>query len=242
MSRKRRGRPPYKPLLTIAQILAWADRHYRQFGTWPYASAGRIVGARNESWAGVAYALSRGKRGLKKGTPLARLLRRERGVICRRAALTEATILQWAEAHRRRSGTWPSPYGGTIPDAPGETWPAINAALKMGVGGLSRGSSLDKLLAKHGIQRKRRFTPEQVLEWADAFFAVRRHWPYLNSGSVADAPGVTWRSVDRALREGTRGFKGNSSLSAFLNHHRGIFNGLKTRPHAACKKPLPSIS
>ena len=54
---------------------------------WPYASAGRIVGAKNESWAGVAYALSRGKRGLRKGTTLGQLLRRERGVFCRRAAL-----------------------------------------------------------------------------------------------------------------------------------------------------------
>jgi hypothetical protein len=58
--------------------------------------------------------------------------------------------------------------------------------LKMGHRGLLRGSSLDKLLAKHGIQRKRRFTPEQVLEWADAFFAVHRHWPYLNSGPISD--------------------------------------------------------
>src|SRR5262249_17944813 len=118
-------------------------------------------GAKNETWAGVAYALCRGKRGLKKGTPLARLLRRERGVFCRRAALTEAIILQLAEAHQRRTGSWPNPYGGAIPDAPGETWTAINAALKLGRRGLPRGSSLDKLLAKHGVQRKRRFTPER---------------------------------------------------------------------------------
>ena len=175
MSRKRRGRPPYKPLLTIAQILAWADRHYRQFGTWPYASAGRIVGARNESWAGVAYALSRGKRGLRKGTTLGQLLRRERGVFSRRAALTEAMILQWAEAHHHRTGTWPSPYGGPVPDAPGETWTAINAALKLGHRGLRRGSSLDRLLSKHGIQRRPRLTRSQVLEWA----AILRNPPTL---------------------------------------------------------------
>src|SRR5262249_38345914 len=92
-----------------------------------------------------------------------------------RAALTEATILQWAEAHHRRTGAWPSPYGGTIQDAPGETWTAINAALKMGHRGRRRGSSLDRLLSKHRIQRRPRLTRAQVLEWA----AILRNPPAL---------------------------------------------------------------
>jgi hypothetical protein len=231
MPNKRRQRRPYKPLLTIDQILAWADEHYRRYRGWPYASAGRIVGASNETWAGVAFALCRGTRGLNRRITLAQLLRRKRGVLCRRSALTEATIFQWQEAHHSRTGARPKPTGGTIPDAPAETWTAINAALKIGHRGLPPGSSLYKVLAKHGVQRIPPFSPDQVLAWAEAFFAISGRWPHPNSWPISEAPSLTWRSVDRALRSGPRGLNCDSSLSHFLNKHRGIFQGMKTRPH-----------
>jgi hypothetical protein len=85
---------------------------------------------------------------------------------------------------------------------------------------LSRGSSLAKLLKKHGADKWRSFTIEEVLTWADTFFASHGAWPTYLSGAVESVTGVSWASIDRALRLGIRGFKGKSSLSRLLKRHR----------------------
>lgn len=60
--------------LTVEQILAWADSHYKRTGRWPGSSAGRVYDAPKENWLALIAALSVGSRGLPKGTSLARLL------------------------------------------------------------------------------------------------------------------------------------------------------------------------
>jgi hypothetical protein len=40
--------------------------------------------------------------------------------------LTVAQILAWADAHRARTGEWPRVLSGPIPEAPGESWRAVN--------------------------------------------------------------------------------------------------------------------
>jgi hypothetical protein len=60
--------------------------------------------------------------------------------------LTVAQILAWADAHRARTGRWPSAESGVILDAPGETWRAVRVALVKGGRGLKGGSSLAQLL------------------------------------------------------------------------------------------------
>ena len=59
---------------------------------------------------------------------------------------TEEEILQWAELHFHRTGCWPKYYSGPILDAPGETWGAVENALRFGRRGMAGGSSLAKLL------------------------------------------------------------------------------------------------
>jgi hypothetical protein len=64
--------------------------------------------------------------------------------------LTAASILRWADAHRRRTGKWPSPASGPLADVPGESWQAINNALHRGCRGLPGGDSLARLLVRRG--------------------------------------------------------------------------------------------
>jgi hypothetical protein len=64
---KRRTR---RPLLTIKQILAWADEHHRRTGFWPTSYSGHVTQASRETWLGVNSALYSGCRGLPGGTSL----------------------------------------------------------------------------------------------------------------------------------------------------------------------------
>jgi hypothetical protein len=61
-------------LLSVDQILAWADAHHAASGGWPISTSGRIAGTVDESWNRVDVALRRGARGLRWGSSLSRLL------------------------------------------------------------------------------------------------------------------------------------------------------------------------
>jgi hypothetical protein len=136
------------PPLTVEQILAWADAHYARTGRWPGPHSGAIHRSPGESWGGIQAALSRGQRGLPGGTTLAQLLAVERGYRYAKILprLTFRTIRAWAVAHCRRTGAWPTFRSGPVIDAPGETWYAINSALKDGRRGLPGGWTLARLL------------------------------------------------------------------------------------------------
>ena len=92
----------------------------------------------------------RGIRGLPGGSSLPRLLAARRGVRNRKSLppLTVERILAWADAHRVRTGRWPRYQSGPIPEAPGETWNAVDSALRAGIRGLPGNSSLAQLLVE----------------------------------------------------------------------------------------------
>jgi hypothetical protein len=160
---RRCGKPylPDRPPLGVAQVLAWADRHRRRTGAWPKATSGPIPGARGETWAAVNNALNRGARGLPGGTSLPSLLAEHRGKRNKSALppLTVGGILAWADAHRARAGEWPGVLSGPIPEAPGETWKAVNMALYRGFRGLPGGDSLARLLRRRRHLPRRRGRP-----------------------------------------------------------------------------------
>jgi hypothetical protein len=150
-----RTRPAIPPL-TVETILAWADRRREATGEWPKISSGPVAGVEGESWLDVDDALRQGHRGLPGGSSLAQLLAAGRGVR-NKSSLPRLTLKQiraWAKAHRERTGAWPGERAGPIPEATGETWKAVDVALKQGLRGLPGGSSLAKLLLKK--LRKRR--------------------------------------------------------------------------------------
>jgi len=208
--------------LTIGKILTWADAHYQRKGCWPTSRSGAVPDTAGETWWRINESLLRGNRGLPGGDTLPRLLARQRGRRNPRGQppLRVAQILTWADAYRRSSGRWPGVEAGPVHEVPGLTWRAINSALHFGHRGLPGGDSLAQLLARRrgrpSYRKKGRLSIGQVLAWARAYRARRGRWPHAASGTVAEAPDITWMAVNAALSEGLRGLPGGSSLSHLL--------------------------
>jgi hypothetical protein len=123
------------PPLTETQILAWADRHHQRTGSWPTAASGVIPESGGENWGGIDRTLRVDTRGIDGGTSLAQLLAVHRGTRNRMQlpALSEQTILAWADLHHRRTGHWPTAKSGPWPKQPGKlgwrpTWRCGTAA------------------------------------------------------------------------------------------------------------------
>ncbi len=223
-----------RPEHSIPRILAWADAYRERNGQWPSPTSGPIADAPGETWPAVNLALYVGLRGLKGGSSLARLLAEQRGVPkgVRSRPLRITEILTWVDAYHSRHGTWPKHTSGPIPESPLESWFKVNRALQRGVRGLEPGSSLAQLLAAHRGVKKGGNRPElrqqEILKWADAFHSRTSRWPIRRAGPIPEAPGEHWSKVDFALKVGTRGLPGGSSLAQFLFRHRGA--RIRTHP------------
>ncbi|HVA50494.1 MAG TPA: hypothetical protein VNH11_29370 [Pirellulales bacterium] len=241
--RKRRTVDRWRPL-HVGQILDWADRFYARHGRWPQVDDGRVEDDKDEKWRNLDAALRRGSRGLVAGSSLARLLSKFRGKRNRKALphYSIRLILTWADAYRRRTGRWPTPRSGPIPEAPGETWSAVHAALEAGIRGLRGGSSLPKLLAKHrGAPYQAvgpRLTEAMILAWADDHYRRTGLWPQTHSGRVAAAPHTRWSAVSKGLREGRRGLPGGSSLAQLLKQRRGVLPAHRRQPPLSIEQVL----
>jgi hypothetical protein len=229
---ERRGVPhaAQRPGLSREQILSWADALHERTGQWPNIESGNIAGADGETWRAVDKALRCGYRELPSGSSLAKLLAEERGVRGRASLpqLSRKMILAWADAHYERTQTWPNAGTGAIPEAPQETWQAVNSALRNGSRGLRVHSSLARLLVRYRGKRNHLSQPplseKSILAWADAHLQRTGKWPNVNSGPVVDALGETWRLIDQALRQGHRQLEGRSSLLQLLVKNRGVRN------------------
>jgi hypothetical protein len=137
-----------------------------------------------------------------------------------RPRLTVGQIPAWADDHHARTGRWPRQRSGPVATAPGETWGAIDSALKKGCRGLPEGDSLARLLTRErgAINPKGRphLSPRQILAWAAAHRRRTGEWPGALSGPIPEAPGESWRSVNMALYKGHRGLPGGDSLAQLL--------------------------
>src|SRR5262245_29052138 len=146
----------------------------------------------------------------------------------RRSILHISQILEWADAHSKRTGEWPEKDSGQVWETADEKWLNIDTCLRQGFRGLRPGGSLARLLAKHRGKRNRKALPkysvDQILMWADAYFARNKSWPHATSGPIAGAPGETWFAVDMALRNGLRGMRRGSSLARLLAATRQVPN------------------
>lgn len=231
---RRRGvrSPRNVPPLSEGDILRWTKSHFRQMGTWPKESCGPVKSAPGETWAAVDLALQRGTRGLPGGSSLARLLDSQ-GIKRnpRNHPLTEKQVLAWADEFFHSHGYWPFRDSGVIDGSSGETWFTINKAFMRGQRGLSR-TTLVVFLEKHrgilgGKTRRPRRIPEskrlrleQIAAWGKAY--RRRHgiFPNRHSGSIPDVEGLKWSAIDSALKSGSRGLLGGSSLAKLFGDRR----------------------
>ncbi len=211
----------------MSLILRWADAHHQRTAHWPNCYSGEVSEGAGETWNAVQQALVKGLRGMPGNDSLARFLARHRNARNRSSLrrYSKTQILKWADAFRRRTGRWPKSDSGRIPEAPGETWTAVQKALVDGRRGMLGGSSLARFLAMHRGVRNRmalpRLTNAKILAWADAHRWRTGRWPTVWSGRVIDAPSESWRAVHEALYFGCRGFKGGTTLARFLAGHRG---------------------
>ncbi len=206
------------PPLTVARILEWADRHHARTGRWPLRTSGRVRGESGEKWQAVDAALFQGSRGLPGGCSLARLLADHRGVRHPHdlPGLTVEQILAWADAHKERTGKWPTETGGLIVDAPNETWDAVNASLDAGRRGLPGGDTLARFLARHRGKRNLAnlppLTADQIMVWIEEHYRRCGQWPNKKAGAIPDSAGETWCAVNNALERRTRGLAGGWTL------------------------------
>lgn len=133
-------------------------------------------------------------------------------------------ILDWADAHFKRTGRWPHGGTGAVAECPDITWGMVNRTLERGGRGLPGGSSLSALLDERRGPRSRGgkalLTIEQILAWAWAHRARTGQWPSLVSGTIAECPGLTWRQVHSALWHGSRGLSGGDTLARLLRRYR----------------------
>jgi hypothetical protein len=230
--RTRRERPQF----AVDRILEWADAFHARTGRWPTPLSGPINDTLEDNWRKVDDALRYGLRGLEGGSSLARLLAEQRGVrnLKQLPPITPRQILAWADAHHGRTGSWPTSTSGDIPEAPGETWRAVDQGLRVGVRGLPGGSSLARFLAEQrgvrNVQSLPRFSEAEILKWADAHYRRTGSWPTSASGPVVEAPGETWKGVAAALVSGRRGLPGGSSLPRLLAGHRSVRNPRQLPP------------
>lgn len=215
--RNRLDPPRLKPDL----ILRWARAHLERTGKWPSRNTGEVVGVPGETWCAVEKALLTGRRGLPGGRTLSWFLA-EHGAPTRapKPRLGLEWVLSRARSHHDCFGSWPRSDSGAVVDSPGETWSAVDLALRRGHRGLPGGSSVARLLhAELGVPT-RAAKPRLTIAWIVS--RARRHrdrsgnWPRSNSGSIVGAPGENWSAVDQALARGYRGLPGGSSLARLL--------------------------
>ena len=133
-------------------------------------------------------------------------------------------------------GIGPGWESGPIPEAPSETWNAVLSGPSTRIARIAQRSLVERG-SGGGIRDVRnranlpRLSSKQILVWAIAHHERTREWPTKCSGPIPDCPGETWMGVHNALRSGSRGLQGGSSLAKLLDAH-----GLK--PNALTLPPL----
>lgn len=232
--------------LSIGQILRWADEHIRRHQRWPMDKSGLANPGEPHpiTWRRIDYALRHGTRGLPGGLDLARLLKQARGkpLYFFRARLSNRQILDLAHDHYRRTGKWPNKHIGAITGAPGRTWSAVNATLKLYGDEVGKRLSLSDLLAEAFGKRNPMNLPpltiSTVLSWADLHHKRTGAWPTRKKGgAVRNAPGETWHATDAYLRRGSRTLPACGGLAAFLDQHRNVRN-VANQPRLTNKQVL----
>lgn len=69
--------------------------------------------------------------------------------------------------------------------------------------------------------RPPRTTIRQILDWADAHYAAHGQWPIAKTAAPIADTGLTWNRIEVALRLGSMGLAGGTSLARVLEKHRG---------------------
>jgi hypothetical protein len=107
---------------------------------------------------------------------------------------------------------------GVVAAAPVLNWGLVDAALRYGNRGLPGGSSLARVLLRHRkvFAGKDRLDEDQIFGWAKNHFRRTGQWPQSTDGAIPESSDMSWSGIDVAMRNGSRGLPGGSSLNKFL--------------------------
>lgn len=216
------------PALGVSQVRSWIVRWHKRTGAFPMKKDGAIPGSGGETWSAIETALLQGKRGLPQAGSLADFLVREFSTRNKKRLphLDESKVKDWIQTWHARTGRYPRSKDGVIPKSGGETWSAINNALRRGSRGLPKHGSLSILLETAFGQPHPKKLPKltlvQIRNWATAYLARERKWPTANSELIPEADEWTWAKVNQCLRKGTRGLSGGQSLRRLRPKNSGI--------------------
>ena len=136
--------------LTEEWIIEKAKEYKKKHEKWPSDSSGEIEGT-IEKWKNIDAALSNGDRGLSEGSSIHKLLVKHKLKIKKKQNLTEAIIIKWAKAHKKKHGNWPTQNSGDIKGTE-DTWRGVQSALQIAGRGLKNKSTIFKLLKKYKLK------------------------------------------------------------------------------------------
>ena len=221
-----------RPSLSIDEILDWALVHHSETGHWPTFKSGGVIGNPNESWSAVQSALVSGTRGLIGGSSIEKILFEKFGVIGVRAGrtLTREKVKNLVNQHFNLTGSWPTANSEWLFEGK-DSWAAIDMALREGLRGFSGGESLSQLLHDEGLSANflssKLPSLNEIVSIALDYKEKNGQLPKRETGQITGYLGVTWHSVNGALRrgkiEGTSA-KSLADLWAERFEHRNVNN------------------
>ena len=233
--------PPFSKKL----ILDWINKFREKYKRTPKKTDGVIEFAeceyKGETWGTVDFALWKGYRGFSGGSSLATLLQEEFNIKnhMNLPELTTTLILEWVSQYKEKYGEKPTRSSGIIEFVckkyEGITWAIVNAALEQGARGFPGGSSLPKLLQKKMNLKNNmnlpKLTTTLILEWVSQYKEKYGEKPTRSSGIIefasSEYKGITWLSVDAALKRGSRGLSKGSSLARLIEEYLQIKSGTR---------------
>ena len=79
----------------------------------------------------------------------------------------------------------------------------------------------------------------EILEWADAYYALHGVWPSPSSGLIPGPYWDTWKAAEMALHKGLRSLRAGQTLARLLEEHRDRRNHAHTGA-CATKRRFPT--
>ena len=138
------------------QYVQWADDHFRRRGSWPNQKSRQMEAgaAGNMDWNRELFETDDGAFQDLRPWPICWPNIENARNKANLSPLDEQQILKWAQDHFRSTGKLPTQSDREVADAPGETWPTMDAGVRVGRRGLPAGSSLSDLLKKAGMSKR----------------------------------------------------------------------------------------
>ncbi|WP_280524241.1 DEAD/DEAH box helicase [Legionella cincinnatiensis] len=219
-----RGRPP----LTMEIIETWIEQFFNKYQKYPLRNDSLIEFAEGnyygDTWSRIDTALREGLRGLPVGSSLAKLMDTKFGVrnSLDLPQLDTEEIKACMLSYFNNTGKWPDEKSGVIPELPYDTWSSIGSALHKGTRNLPKISLAE--LRNQLIGRSCKLNLETIRKCINTYHEREGKWPNRNSGAIPELPGDDWSIINSALKSGSRGLLGGSSLALMLSADFGVRN------------------